>query len=258
MAHDNKMNNELLAMVFGGEKTIRYKVIDDKILICATDLANPLGVSRRTIRRNMQYFDETERVYVEMETGGGLQTFAFVTMTGLIDLLGCCRPKPGTEAFKFKKWMTKKIVELLERGKTRITQQETNIRLVEAMAAFAKGYENTMTYLKEKQTQAIVTNTTQYVKESMEDQSDDIKPLTIQQRLMTHFDIDNVDKVVKYSIGLGRKVAKSFRERNGGDPDNTGQWVYGNAIRSNVNQYDLDDYIEWIDAIIEEYLADRD
>jgi prophage antirepressor-like protein len=235
--------------------SIRYKIINDTLWICARDLAKPLGKDESTILRRVNEIPDNWKGLQNLQTLGGAQNLIFVTKAGAIRIILRSTAKKNSPVWEFQNWACEKLDELLSTGKTHITQMDLDYKLVSAMEIFAHGYNNSVDLLRKRQIQATMTNQANYVQAPIE--TDDLKPMTIQSRLIQKFEITDINKIISYSIGLGRKIAAEYRRKYDEEPNNCGQFVYGDHVQSNINHYTIEDYESWIDITIKQYLKDK-
>lgn len=113
---------QFLNEVFGEVRAISK---DEQIWFCASDIAKALG--DRDANAIIRILDEEEKDTHVVSTLGGKQNLAFISESGLYEVILSKKPKSKEKKehiLKFKKWITKEVIPSIRKNDGYIDKQE--------------------------------------------------------------------------------------------------------------------------------------
>ena len=109
-----------LQSTFFNSAEIRYQIKDDDLWICAVDIAKPLGVTDRSVRKNISTIPTEWFQELTVPGANGTRNALFVNKSGLLKILMKMNAKKGSIVDDFQNWAVTKLDELLTTGRTQI------------------------------------------------------------------------------------------------------------------------------------------
>lgn len=119
-------------------RAVRVAGTSDKPLFATTDVCGCLGISNA--RDAVSKLADDEKGVALTDTLGGLQEISVVTEPGLYTLIMRCRNamKPGTPAYKFRRWVTHEALPAIRKTGQYQTRQPSRLELAEMVVALER------------------------------------------------------------------------------------------------------------------------
>jgi len=214
----NKKDNLIFRLFENSCHPVRYKILDEKIWICAKDLALPLNISCITIRRKLQHIPNEWKGVQSVNTfPSGLQNLVFLSEEGAIWVIMKTRATYNSKIWHFQKWAIIEIKKALhEHHLSTITKYKTELDLHKQI-----DYK---------------PDTTNY--------------LSIEQRLINKYELGNLIEARNLAKKLGTIISKTYRKKYKKDSHIRYERIY-NHYHGWVRIYPPELFDEWIDVLID-------
>ncbi len=138
----------LLGLLFEGNP-IRYKILNNKLWVCARDLAVPLNKGIHAIRTNLQNIRPEWKISIEITTAGGIQNSVFINKPAAIMIILSTRSARDSPVRRFQEWAAVKLDELITTGQTRISNNEFEYKQQELQFKFKQLEYNHVRHTRE-------------------------------------------------------------------------------------------------------------
>lgn len=103
-------NSRLVSFNFTGTQAVRVLVVHGNPWFVASDVCTALGLTNSRVA--LGALDQDEKDVSSTYTPGGKQKVAIISEAGMYTLVLRCRDaiKPGTTAYRFRKWVTSEVL----------------------------------------------------------------------------------------------------------------------------------------------------
>lgn len=249
-------NPDLLVTVFEEMgHTIRYQIEDDKLWVCAKDLAKPLFKTEDAIRVQIKSIPDDQKGVRVIYTLGGNQNMTFVTKAATLWMINRSNAKPGSLVYKFQWWCANRLDELLTKGKVSLFERRLNIAENWTKALLPTMTAPNTTNETKQFANAMVANTSNRLENYDESNVNNDIPMGIENRLILKFNLKDPTEIRSLSIKIGKLACKKYKEIYK-LPPNTGNELVWGQMQVSVKIYEPEDYEDWLDELIQKTIVD--